>query len=101
MVLLVAGKERPPRFAVFADDLLGDGAAEDAFVLAFEAAGVGISDAFVVFEEGLAASVVRLVSETRRSVQPANEHLTLFLGAGANVELVGSLHHRSIRSFGS
>jgi len=53
VVLLVAGKERPPRFAVFADDLLGDGAAEDAFVLAFEAAGVGIPDAFVVFEEGL------------------------------------------------
>jgi len=101
VVLLVTAEERPPRFAILADDLLGDRTAEDAFVFAFETAGVGVSDAFVVFEEVLAASVVCLVPETRRSVQPAFEHLSLFRRTGVDVELVGTLHRRILRNVGS
>ena len=45
VALLVTTEELPPRFRVFADDLLGDTTAEDALALAFEIAGVGIPDA--------------------------------------------------------
>lgn len=93
MVLLITAEERLPRFSIFADDLLGTGTAEDGFILAFETPGIGVPDAFITVEV-LPASVVYLVPETSRSVQPLFEQLTLLWiwRAEANIKLVGSLH---------
>ena len=46
--LTVQSKERSPRFGVCSPDSPGSGRAENAFVFAFELAGIGVPHAFIL-----------------------------------------------------